>query len=111
MRQQRDQIFAAAEIDVDGIAHGAGLAATAVAAVGMDRQDAARRFASIGGLDFNGQAIFVAGPVDPDLVADIDRRQQRNRPQPFEIHLILAEAPSLEPFPFRWNWNGAPILD
>jgi hypothetical protein len=31
----------------------------------------------------------MAGPVDPDLVADEQRRQQRHRPDPFEIHLVL----------------------
>jgi hypothetical protein len=33
----------------------------------------------------------MAGPVDPDLITDPERRQQRNRPDPFEIHLVLAE--------------------
>ena len=87
MRQQRDEVFAAAEIDENGVAHGAGLAAAAVAAVGMDRHHAGGRFAPLGRLDLDRQAIFVGGPVDPDLVADHERRQQRNRPEPFEIHL------------------------
>jgi hypothetical protein len=65
----------------------------------MNRDHARSGFASIRGLDLDGQAIFVAGPVDPDLIADLERRQQRNRPQPFEIHLILAEAPDPWPAP------------
>jgi hypothetical protein len=35
----------------------------------------------------------MAGPVDPDLIADPERRQQRNGPKPFEIHPTLADAP------------------
>ena len=94
MGQQRDEVLAAAEIDEHGIADGAGLAAAAVAAIGMDRDHAGRRFASLRRLDLDRQAIFVAGPVDPDLVADDERRQQRNRPEPFEIHPTLA-APAI----------------
>jgi len=30
--------------------------------------------------------VFVARAVDPDLIADHQRRQQRDRPKPFEIH-------------------------
>ena len=66
---------------------GAGLAAAAVAAVGMDRDHARCRFAALRGLDLDRQAIFVGGTVDPDLVADDQRRQQRNRAEPFENHL------------------------
>ena len=69
---------------------GAGLAAAAVAAIGMDRHHAGGRFASLRRLDLDRQAIFVARPVDPDLVADHQRRQQRKRAEPFEIHLALA---------------------
>jgi hypothetical protein len=39
MRQQGEEIFAAAEIDQNGIAPGAGVPATAVAAVRMNGQD------------------------------------------------------------------------
>ena len=70
MGQQRDEILAAAEIDEDGIADRPGMAAAAVAAVGMHRQDAGGRFAPLRRLDLDGQAIFMAGPVDPDLIAD-----------------------------------------
>ena len=93
MRQQRDEVLAAAEIDENGVAHGAGMAAAAVAAVGMDRQHAGGRFEPLRRLDLDRQAIFVAGPVDPDLVADHERRQQRQRAEPFEIHLVLAGPP------------------
>src|SRR5882757_8004803 len=65
--------------------------AAAVAAVGMHRHYSGSRFAALGGLDLDRQTIFMAGPVDPDLIADPERRQQRNRPEPFEIHLVLAE--------------------
>ena len=66
------------------------MAAAAVTAIGMDRHHAGGRFAPLRRLDLDRQPIFVAGPVDPDLVADHQRRQQRNRAEPFEIHLALA---------------------
>jgi hypothetical protein len=31
----------------------------------------------------------MARPVDPDLIADEECRQQHNRPDPFEVHLAL----------------------
>src|SRR5260221_558405 len=71
------------------VAHGARMAAAAVAAVGMDCQHAGCRFAPLRGLDLDRQAIFMAGPVDSDLVADEECRQQHNRPDPLEIHLVL----------------------
>ena len=51
MRQQRDQIPAAAEVDEDSVADGAGPPAPAVSAIGMDRQHAGRRLAALRGLD------------------------------------------------------------
>src|SRR5882724_13186295 len=89
MHQQSYEVLAAAEIDENGVAHGTGMAAAAVAAVGMDRQHTGCRFAPLGGLDLDRQAIFMAGTVDPDLVTDEECRQQHNRPDPFEIHLAL----------------------
>src|SRR4051794_16963435 len=67
------------------------MSAAAVAAVRMHGHDAGCRFRPLWRFDRNRQPILMAGPVDPDLIADIERRQQRNRPEPFEIHLVLAE--------------------
>ena len=95
MRQQGDQVLAAAEIDVDGIAPGGGLAAAAVAAVGMNRHHAGGRFDAFGRLHLDGQAVFVIGPVDPDLVADHQRGQQRQRTELFEVHTARPSPPAI----------------
>ena len=89
MREQRDEVLARPEIDENSVTQRAGLAAAGVAAIRMDGHHARGRFAPFRRLDLEGQAIFVGRPVDPDLVADHQRRQQRKRAEPFEIHLIL----------------------
>jgi hypothetical protein len=89
MREQRDEVLALPEIDENGVTQSAGLAAAGVAAVGMDGHHARGRFAALRRLDLERQAIFMGRPVDPDLVADHQRRQQRKRAEPFEIHLVL----------------------
>ncbi len=89
MRQQRDEVLALPEIDENGVTQSAGLAAAGVAAIGMDGQHAGGRSAPLRRLDLDRQAIFVGRPVDPDLVADHKRCQQRKRAEPFEIHRIL----------------------
>ena len=93
MRQQRDEVLALPEIDENGVAQSAGLAAAGVAAIGMDGHHAGGRFAPFRRLDLDRQAIFVGRPVDSDLVADHERRQQRKRTEPFEVHLILTGPP------------------
>src|SRR5882672_1834655 len=89
MREQRDEVLALPEIDENGITQRAGLAAAGVAAVGVDGHHTRGRFAPLRRLDLERQAIFVGRPVDSDLVADHERRQQRYRAEPFEIHLVL----------------------
>ncbi len=44
MRQQRDQVFAAAKIKQDGITNGPGVPTAAVTSVGLNRQDSGGRF-------------------------------------------------------------------
>jgi hypothetical protein len=88
------------------------MAAAAVAAVRMNRQYAGPRFNSVGRFDLDRQAIFMAGPVDPDVVADEDRCQQRHRPEPSEIHARLA-GPAISASPrlaqgVRHRQTGAP---
>ena len=93
MRQQRDEVLALPEIDENGITQRAGLAAAGIAAIGMDGHHARGRFGPLRRLDLDRQAIFVGRPVDPDLVADHQRRQQRKRAEPFENHLVLTGRP------------------
>jgi hypothetical protein len=93
MRKQCDEVLALTEIDENGVSQRAGLAAASVAAIRMDSHHAGGRFAPLRRLDLNRQAIFVGRSVDPDLVADHERRQQRKRAEPFEIHLVLAGPP------------------
>src|SRR6187399_2752833 len=59
----------------------------------MDRHHARSRFAALRSLDIEREAVFVGGPVDPDLVADHQRRQQRERAEPFENHLVPVVPP------------------
>jgi hypothetical protein len=54
MRQQGDQVLAAAEIDEHRIALGGGLAAAAVASVGMHRHDTGGRFDAFRRLHVDG---------------------------------------------------------
>ena len=72
---QRDQILGPAKVDKHGIAAGECAPAIVVAAVGRDREHAACRFCPRGRFDLDRQPVFVAGPVDPDLIADPERRQ------------------------------------
>src|SRR5258705_1755234 len=93
MGQQRDEVLALPEIDENGITQSAGLTAAGVTAVGVNRHHARSRFAPLRRLDLDRQAIFVRRPVDSDLVADHERRQQRKRAEPFEIHFFLTGPP------------------
>jgi len=75
VREQRDKILAAAEIDEHGIAHGAGVPAAAVTSIGMHGHDPGGRFDSFGRFDLDRQTIFVTGPVDTNLIADYQHGQ------------------------------------
>src|SRR5471030_1777137 len=87
MRQQRDKVFAAAEIDPYGIALGERRSAAAVAAVGMNRHHPGARLDAVRRFHLDRQTVFVARPVQAHLIADHQRRQQRNRADPPEIHV------------------------
>jgi len=75
MREQRQKSLAATEIDQQRVAPGAGMPTAAVAAVRNNSHHAGRRFDPVRRLHLDRQAVFVTGPVDPDLIADHERCQ------------------------------------
>ena len=75
MRQQRNQVFAAAKIKQDGITQGPGVPTAAVPSVGLNRQDSGGRFDPFRRFHLDRQTVFVTGPVDPNLIGDHQHRQ------------------------------------
>ncbi|UFW45795.1 MULTISPECIES: hypothetical protein [Bradyrhizobium] len=86
MRQQCHQILALAEvlaeIDEHRLPAHRGAAAAIIVAVGHDGQNAGPGPDPVGRRHLDREAIFVAGPVDPDLVADHEHGQKPEQTGP-----------------------------
>jgi hypothetical protein len=62
----------------------------------MNGHDAGGRFDPSGRFHLNRQTVFVTGPIDANLIADHQGRQQCERPDPFEIH-AFSPSPCRDP--------------
>src|SRR5262249_15265915 len=71
------------EIDEQRVATGLGVSLAAIAAVGRDGEDAGGGSQPQRRLHLDREAIFVTGTIDPDLVADHEHGEERERPEPF----------------------------
>ncbi|MEY9621313.1 hypothetical protein [Bradyrhizobium ottawaense] len=83
MRQQCHQILALAEVDEHRLPAHRGAAAAVIVAVGHDGQNAGSGLDPVRRRDLDRETKFVAGPVDPDLVADHEHGEKPEQTGPF----------------------------